>query len=86
MMKSCPMLLAVIASTTFVSAACLHREHADVEAARQAHLECVAEHSPSHTDCVALEERLLDTQRRYEQNARRAWGCDPAQEDCPTPR
>jgi hypothetical protein len=62
------------------------QERRDAAAARQAVERCVAEHSESAPECVALRERQLAAQRRYQENAKRAWGCDPAQEQCPTPR
>jgi len=66
--------------------ACVTQEHREVTAAQDAYTRCIAEHSESHPDCVALRERLLAAERRYEENSRRAWACDPAQENCPTPR
>jgi len=66
--------------------ACVTQEHSEVSAAQEAYRRCVAEHSELHPDCVALRERLLAAERRYEENSRRAWACDPAQENCPTPR
>jgi hypothetical protein len=29
---------------------------------------------------------MLAAQRAYQESAQRAWGCDPAQGDCPTRR
>ena len=66
--------------------ACVTQEHAQVAAAQQAYDRCIAEHSESHPDCVALEQRVLAAQQRYQEGSRRAWACDPAQEQCPTPR
>jgi len=66
--------------------ACVTQERQQVAAAEQAYEQCAAEHFASHPDCVALHERLLTAQRRYEESSRRAWSCDPAQEQCPTPR
>jgi hypothetical protein len=66
--------------------ACVAMEHREVSSAQKAHASCVQEHSESHPDCVALEERLHAAQRRYQESSRRAWACDPAQEDCPTRR
>ena len=66
--------------------ACVTLEHREVSETRDAYSRCVAEHSESHPDCVALQERLDVAERRYQENARRAWSCDPAQESCPTPR
>ena len=66
--------------------ACVAMEHRGVSSVQKAHASCVQEHSESHPDCVALEERLHAAERRYQENSRRAWSCDPAQEDCPTRR
>ena len=66
--------------------ACVAHEQEQAAAAQNAYGECVARHSKTYPDCVALEERLLAAQRRYQENSRRAWACDPAQEQCPTPR
>ncbi len=68
------------------SFACVAQERRDVSDAQDAYRRCVAKHSESYPDCVALKERLMATQRRYDENSRRAWACDPAQEQCPTPR
>ena len=66
--------------------ACVAMEHREVSSAQKAHASCVQEHSASHPDCVALEQRLHAAERRYQESSRRAWACDPAQEDCPTRR
>jgi hypothetical protein len=55
-------------------------------AAREAYAQCLEDHAPADPDCVALRERLLAAQQRYESNARRAWGCVPEQGDCPVQR
>lgn len=65
---------------------CVTHEYEQATAAQKAYGDCVAQHSKAHPDCVALEERALAAQRRYQENSRRAWSCDPAQEQCPTPR
>jgi len=65
---------------------CVTQQHDDVTRARAAYDRCVADSSAAHPDCVALHERLLAAQRRYAEDSRRAWACDPAQEQCPTPR
>lgn len=61
-------------------------EHQGVVAARQDYQACLAEHGNSREACGALEERYRTAVRQYEQSSRRAWGCDPKQEECPTPR
>ena len=67
-------------------AGCVTQEHRAVIESREAYARCVEAHSASYGECEALHERQLAEQRRYEENARRAWGCDPAREECPTPR
>lgn len=66
--------------------ACVNREKRDVEAAREALETCEAEFGPGHERCEEARLRLLDAQARYDQQARRAWSCDPTQDLCPTPR
>jgi hypothetical protein len=66
--------------------ACVALEHREVSTLRGEHTRCVADHSEAHPDCVALRDRLDAAERRYQENSRRAWSCDPAQESCPTPR
>jgi hypothetical protein len=66
--------------------ACVAHEHAQVAAAQEAYDRCVAENSRSHSDCVSIAQRVLAAQQRYQENSRRAWACDPGQEQCPTPR
>ena len=65
---------------------CVAQEHRAMVAAQEAYAQCVREHSEAHPDCKVLKQHQLVEQRRYEQNARRAWSCDPAQEECPTRR
>ena len=65
---------------------CASHEHRAVVAAREAYAQCVAEHSETHPDCEVLRQQHLTVQRRYEENSRRAWDCDPLQEECPTSR
>ena len=67
-------------------AGCVHRERRDAVAAREAYTSCVAQHSEQAPECIALQERARAAQQRYQENAKRAWSCDPAQEQCPTPR
>lgn len=76
----------VTALLALVILACVTQEHQEVSAAREAYARCVAEYSESHPECAALRERLHTAERRYQENSRRAWACDPAQESCPTPR
>ena len=66
--------------------ACVTQDRDQVLAAQQAYDRCIAVNSTSAPECVALEQRKLAAQRRYEAHSRSAWGCDPAQQQCPTPR
>jgi len=65
---------------------CVANEYNEVARIRDAHARCVADRGASDGECDALEQRKLEEERRYHDSARRAWGCDPAQEQCPTPR
>jgi len=67
-------------------AACVMAERREVMAAKADLERCQAERSEADAECLALAERLKASQQNYEARARQAWGCDPAQEDCPTPR
>ena len=58
----------------------------EVRAADAAYERCVAERSESDAECRALRERRIQAEQRYGESARQGWGCDPAQEPCPTPR
>jgi len=83
-----PMRIPIAWSAIFlvVSLSCVSREHGEVRAAREAYENCIAKHAKSHSDCGVLQERFLEAQRRYHDSSRRAWSCDPAQEECPTKR
>ena len=74
-------LLAAIAAL-----GCVTRERDEVARAREAYTQCVDDRSVTDRECAALRERLLAAQQRYDSHARRAWSCDPASEECPTPR
>jgi len=65
---------------------CVTGELRSMEAAQAEYEACVAEFSAEDPDCRALHVSLLEAQRRYENNSRRAWSCDPMSEDCPTRR
>jgi hypothetical protein len=67
-------------------AACVTAQRRDAETAREAWAACVARQSEDAPECIALQQRALAAQQRYQDDAKRAWGCDPAQEQCPTPR
>lgn len=65
-------------------AACASAAHREFSEARSRYAACVAE--AGEAACDAERERLLATERAYQDAARRGWGCDPAQAECPTPR
>jgi len=66
-------------------AGCVAAELAEVERAQRAYDACIAEYGDD-PECEPLAERVRQAEERYQGGARRAWGCDPAIEDCPTPR
>jgi hypothetical protein len=66
--------------------ACVSREHRELRESREAYEACVAEHGEAYSRCKDLSIQLDVASERYEDNARRAWACDPAQQECPTPR
>jgi hypothetical protein len=66
--------------------ACVTQERRDVSDAQDAYDRCVAKNSESYPECVGLKDHLLSTQRRYEENSRRAWSCDPVHQQCPPAR
>jgi hypothetical protein len=78
--------LACAALLALACSACVTEQRRSADAAREAHAACVAQQSEDAPECVALQERALAAQQRYQDDAKRAWGCDPAQEPCPTPR
>ncbi len=63
---------------------CVTRARDEAAAARTRYEACVAE--SGERACAAERERMLAAQRTYQESAQRAWGCDPAQGDCPTRR
>ena len=65
---------------------CVSAEHAEVEAAKQEKARCVATQGETHPECRALDARIKAAQETYEVRSRQAWGCDPALQQCPTPR
>jgi hypothetical protein len=72
--------------TLAATLSCVSQEHSDVREAQRAYDQCVAEQATSQSDCEPLQERVRAAERRYESNAQGAWGCNPAQAECPTPR
>ncbi len=65
---------------------CVSAEHAEVEAAKQEKARCVATQGETHPECRDLDARIKAAQETYEARSRQAWGCDPALQQCPTPR
>jgi hypothetical protein len=78
--------LLVASSFAYIALGCVSNELHSVKAARTEYENCVAEYSASHRNCETLREVLIEDQRRYEDNSRRTWSCDPQLDECPTPR
>jgi hypothetical protein len=70
--------------TALAGAACVTAARDDVAAARARYEQCVA--AANERACRAEKERLLAAERAYQEQAQRAWGCDPALPDCPPRR
>lgn len=64
-------------------AGCVHQERSAVSAAQAAHDRCVLENGASHPECEVRKARVRAAQERYEEGARRAWGCDTSRGSCP---
>jgi len=64
--------------------ACVAGEQQRLNDAREAWERCLERDAPG--GCEAERARYQAASREYEERARSAWGCDPAQEECPTPR
>ena len=65
---------------------CVGLEKRQVDDAREALDACEEEHGVESPECKEIRLRLRDAQERYEERARRAWACDPTQDECPTQR
>ena len=65
---------------------CVAQQKSDLAAARDAYDECLAAHAGDERPCAPLQERLRAAQKRYEDDAQRAWGCVPDHGDCPSHR
>jgi hypothetical protein len=74
----------VAALAVLAALGCVSRARDDAAAARALYERCVAE--SGERACAPERERMLAAQRAYQESAQRAWGCDPAQGDCPTRR
>lgn len=50
--------------------------------------QCEATHGEGATECALEREAMLRDQERFEEEGRRAWGCEAGgpDGDCPTPR
>ncbi len=73
-----------IALAALLALACVSDARDDMAEARTRYEQCVT--ATSEAKCSAEKERMLATERAYQENAQRAWGCDPAQPDCPPKR
>jgi hypothetical protein len=65
---------------------CVARQLEEVEDAQATYERCVISLGADDPECEALAEHKRQAQRRYEGDARRGWGCSPAQETCPDRR
>jgi len=63
---------------------CVSAAHDDVAEARARYERCVA--AAGEAACTAEKERVLASERDYQADAQRAWGCNPTQPDCPQKR
>ena len=79
-------VLAALAALTaaLLGLACVSGARGVMVEARARYEQCVT--GASEAKCSAEKERMLAAERTYQENAQRAWGCDPAQQDCPTKR
>jgi len=71
-------------SFALLALACVGAARDDVAAARERYERCVA--AAGEAKCAAEKERVLAAERAYQAGAQRAWGCGPAQPDCPPTR
>ena len=73
-------------ATCLLLGACVSAEHREAKAARRAYLDCLARNPRDTERCESERQAYNVAVDRYEENSRRAWSCDPAQEECPTRR
>ena len=78
--------LALLITTPAFVAGCLLQQLGEVEDAEVAYDRCVVQRGEGDPECRILEERKRQAQFRDEEDAKRRWGCDPQQEECPTKR
>jgi hypothetical protein len=76
---------AALATLLFLSG-CVSREHREAEEARKAYHESLSRHPSDASQCDPEWQRYNAAVERYEKNSRRAWGCVPAQGECPRQR
>ena len=81
-----PIAFAALAAMTaaLLALGCVSGARSDMLEARARYRQCAT--ATSEAQCRAEEERMLAAERTYQESAQRAWGCDPAQQDCPTKR
>ncbi len=79
-------LLGVAAAVGVAAIGCVTSELRSVGRARETYEDCVAEFSATDPECESLHAQYLNAQALYEENARRAWGCNSREGNCPTPR
>lgn len=79
-------VLSALAAITaaLLGLACVSGARSAMAEARARYEQCVT--AASEAKCGAEKERMLATERAYQESAQRAWGCDPAQSDCPPKR
>ncbi len=83
-MRAATLVAAAIACAALLG--CIGPDQRAAEAARERYEACVARRSADHPECRAERDAMMAAQARYEQSARRAWGCNPANEECPRDR
>lgn len=74
----------LVIAVALVASACVSGARDDMQLARDAYARCVA--AEGERACVAQKARMLAAERSYEEQAQRAWGCNPAHADCPPRR
>jgi hypothetical protein len=75
---------ALVLGALMLTLGCVTAARDDAAEARARYAQCVA--ASGEPACRAERERALAAERTYQEQAMRAWGCDPAQADCPPAR
>lgn len=77
----CVLLVAAVLATAL---GCMTHQRDEMVEAREAYHDCVREHPESHERaCAELQAEAVTRQQRYEDDARRRWGChDPNTPGC----